>query len=222
MSEAKFSGIPLAGLDFYEDLAADNSKAFWTAHKDVYEKAVKAPMLALLGELEPHFGATKLFRPYRDVRFSKDKTPYKDHQGAYVAVAPSTGWYVQIGAAGLYVSAGFFGGSSEQIAQLRATIDHDVRGPELEAILAKMSKAGYTVEGDRLKTKPKGYDADHPRIDLLRHKAIFCSREFGAPAWLDKPRAAKEIRTAWETMRPLVDWLAAVVSGATTRTPLLA
>ncbi|MFE9578507.1 DUF2461 domain-containing protein [Nocardia sp. NPDC006044] len=218
----KFGGFPLAGLDFYEDLEVDNSKMFWSAHKDVYESAVKAPMLALTAELEPDFGAAKIFRPYRDVRFSKDKTPYKDHQGAYVSVAPSTGWYVQIGAAGLYVAGGFYGGSSEQIAQLRSTIDHDVRGPELEQILAKLTKAGFTIGGDKLKTKPKGYDADHPRIDLLRHKALVCNKEFGSPAWLDKPRAAKEIRTAWETMRPLVDWLAAVVTGATTRSPLLA
>lgn len=216
-----FSGFPLAGLDFYEDLEADNSKAFWNARKEEYETSVKAPMLALTTELEPAFGAAKIFRPYRDVRFAKDKTPYKNHQGAYVSVAPSTGWYVQIGAAGLYVAGGFYGGSSEQVAQLRSTIDHEVRGPELEKILAKLVRAGYTIGGEQLKTKPKGYDADHPRIGLLRHKALICHREFGAPPWLDKPRAAKEIRTAWETMRPLVDWLGAVVSGATTRSPLL-
>ncbi|MGX1763203.1 DUF2461 domain-containing protein [Streptomyces lydicus] len=216
-----FGGFPLAGLDFYEDLEADNSKAFWNAHKEVYETSVKAPMLALTTELEPAFGAAKIFRPYRDVRFAKDKTPYKNHQGAYVSVAPSTGWYVQIGAAGLYVAGGFYGGSSEQVAQLRSTIDHEVRGPELEKILAKLVKAGYTIGGEQLKTKPKGYDAVHPRIGLLRHTALICHREFGAPPWLDKPRAAKEIRTAWETMRPLVDGLGAVVSGATTRSPLL-
>ncbi|QIS06181.1 TIGR02453 family protein [Nocardia brasiliensis] len=216
-----FSGFPLAGLDFYEDLEADNSKAFWNTHKEVYETAVKAPMLALTAELEPDFGAAKIFRPYRDVRFAKDKSPYKNHQGAYVSVAPSTGWYVQIGAAGLYVAGGFYGGSAEQLAQLRTTIDHEVRGPELEKILAKLKKTGFAIGGEQLKTKPKGYDADHPRIGLLRHKALICQKEFGAPPWLDQPRAAKEIRTAWTAMRPLVDWLGAVVSGATTRSPLL-
>ncbi|MFE7800470.1 DUF2461 domain-containing protein [Nocardia sp. NPDC057440] len=206
-----FGGFPLAGLDFYEDLEADNSKAFWNAHKDVYEQSVKAPMVALAAELEPDFGAAKIFRPYRDVRFSKDKSPYKTAQGAVAGVAPGTGWYVQISAAGLFIGGGFYSGSPAQVAQLRATIADEVRGAELEAILAKLTKAGYTIGGDKLKTKPKGYEADHPRIDLLRHKSLTCSKEFGAPPWLDKPRAAKEIRAAWEGMRPLIEWLAAVV-----------
>ncbi|WP_227996803.1 DUF2461 domain-containing protein [Nocardia australiensis] len=209
---SRFGGFPLAGLDFYEDLEADNSKTFWTAHKSVYDEAIKTPMVALTTELEPHFGPAKIFRPYRDVRFSKDKTPYKTAQGAVVRVAPGCGWYVQIGAAGLYIGGGFYAGTPTQLAQLRATIDDEVRGTELEVILAKLTTVGLTVGGDKLKTKPKGYEADHPRIDLLRHKSITCGKEFGAPAWLDTPRASKEVHKAWENMRPLVEWLAAVVS----------
>ena len=72
-----FTGIPVAALDFYEDLEADNSKSFWTAHKHIYEESVRTPLEALAAELEPEFGSPKLFRPYRDVRFAKDKTPYK-------------------------------------------------------------------------------------------------------------------------------------------------
>jgi uncharacterized protein (DUF2461 family) len=68
-----FTGIPTAALDFYEDLEADNSKAFWTAHKHIYEESVRAPMEALAVELAPEFGAAKYFRPYRDVRFAKGK-----------------------------------------------------------------------------------------------------------------------------------------------------
>ncbi|MGY2116526.1 DUF2461 domain-containing protein [Nocardia gipuzkoensis] len=212
-----FTGFPLAGPDFYEDLEADNSKAFWTAHKQIYDEAVLAPMKALVAELEPDFGPAKIFRPYRDVRFAKDKSPYKTAQGAVVRAAPGAGWYVQINAAGLYVGGGFYQGSPDQLAQLRATIDDDVRGPELAAILTELAAAGFTIGGEKLKTKPKGYDADHPRIDLLRHKSITCGREFGAPAWLETPRAAKEVRAAWEKMRPLVEWLAAVVGGVPSR-----
>ncbi len=101
-----FTGIPFAALDFYEDLEADNSKVWWNAHKEVYEQEVKAPMKALVAELEPEFGEAKLFRPYRDVRFSKDKTPYKAHQGAFIARGPSLGYYVQIDPAGLFVAGG--------------------------------------------------------------------------------------------------------------------
>ncbi|UGT71816.1 DUF2461 domain-containing protein [Nocardia gipuzkoensis] len=212
-----FTGFPLAGPDFYEDLEADNSKAFWTAHKQIYDEAVLAPMKALVAELEPDFGPAKIFRPYRDVRFAKDKSPYKTAQGAVVRAAPGAGWYVQINAGGLYVGGGFYQGSPDQLAQLRATIDDDVRGPELAVILTELAAAGFTIGGEKLKTKPKGYDADHPRIDLLRHKSITCGREFGAPAWLETPRAAKEVRAAWEKMRPLVEWLAAVVGGVPSR-----
>jgi len=91
-----FSGFPVEALDFYDDLEADNTKSFWAAHKHVWQRAVRDPMVALTEALEPEFGAAKVFRPYRDVRFAKDKTPYKDHQGAFVAVAPATGWYVEL------------------------------------------------------------------------------------------------------------------------------
>ncbi|MEV5651363.1 DUF2461 domain-containing protein [Nocardia sp. NPDC052254] len=206
-----FAGFPFAGLDFYEDLEADNSKAFWTAHKHVYEASVRAPMLALTTELEDDFGTAKLFRPYRDVRFAKNKSPYKEHQGAFVAVAPGTGWYVQIGAPGLFVAGGVYAMTPEQLARLRTTIDDDVRGPELQRLLDELTTAGYEVGGDQLKTRPKGYAADHPRIDLLRHKSLVVRRNFGAPDWLKTSRTGTEVRTAWEAMRPLVDWLGAVL-----------
>ncbi|MBF6330690.1 DUF2461 domain-containing protein [Nocardia transvalensis] len=209
-----FAGFPFAGLDFYEDLEADNSKAFWTAHKHVYDKAVREPMVALCAELEADFGPAKIFRPYRDVRFSKDKSPYKDHQGAVVHTAPGAGWYVQIGAPGLFVAGGVYGTSPEQLSRLRTTIDDEVRGHELEQILDGLSAVGYSIGGEKLKTRPKGYPADHPRIDLLRHKSLLVSKDFGAPDWLETPRTAKEVRKSWETMRPLVEWLSAVIGGA--------
>jgi uncharacterized protein (TIGR02453 family) len=208
---SRFTGFPLAGLDFYEDLEADNSKAFWTAHKHIYDSAVREPMTALVADLEDDFGPAKMFRPYRDVRFSKNKSPYKNHQGAVAHIASGAGWYVQIGAPGLFVAGGLYSASPEQLSRLRSTIDDEVRGHELERILGTLTAAGYTVGGDRLKTRPKGYPADHPRIELLRHKSLVVSRDFGAPAWLETPRAGKHIRDSWETMRPVVEWLAAVI-----------
>lgn len=206
-----FTGFPFAGLDFYEDLEADNSRTFWTAHKQVYESSVREPMTALAADLEAAFGTAKIFRPYRDVRFSKNKLPYKVHQGAFVGVAAGAGWYVQIGAPGLFVAGGVYAMSPEQLARLRTTIDDEVRGAELQALLDELTTAGYEVGGDQLKTTPRGYPADHPRIALLRHKSLVVRRDFGAPDWLETPHAATEIRTAWEDLRPLVDWLGAVV-----------
>jgi biotin carboxyl carrier protein len=91
-----FTGFPVAALDFYDDLEVDNTKSFWEAHKQTYRDQVRAPMVALTDALAEEFGDAKVFRPYRDVRFAKDKTPYKTHQGAFVGVAPATGWYVEI------------------------------------------------------------------------------------------------------------------------------
>ena len=100
---SEFAGFPVAALDFYDDLEVDNTKSFWEKHKHVYEESVKAPMLAMCDALGKEFGDAKIFRPYRDVRFAKDKTPYKTAQGAFVSVGPATGWYVEIGSPGVRV-----------------------------------------------------------------------------------------------------------------------
>ncbi len=92
-----FSGWPEEALDFYDGLAVDNSKSYWTEHKAVYEDKILRPMTELTEELAPEFGEPKIFRPYRDVRFSKDKSPYKTHIGAVIG---GTG-YIQLSAEGL-------------------------------------------------------------------------------------------------------------------------
>ena len=101
-----FTGFPVSALDFYDDLEVENTKSFWESHRTTYDEAVRAPMVALVAALEPEFGSAKVFRPYRDVRFAKDKTPYETHQGAFVQAAPSTGWYVEVSARGTRVGAG--------------------------------------------------------------------------------------------------------------------
>src|SRR2546423_911256 len=87
----EFTGFPPEALDFYEGLEVHNDRAYWTEHRDTYQRRVKEPMEALLAGLEPEFGAGRLFRPYRDTRFSADKTPYKTHQGAVVSRGEGTG-----------------------------------------------------------------------------------------------------------------------------------
>ncbi|ANS26707.1 DUF2461 domain-containing protein [Rhodococcus opacus] len=206
-----FTGIPTAALDFYEDLEADNSKSFWTAHKSVYDDSVRAPMTALLAELESEFGAGKVFRPYRDVRFSKDKTPYKTHQGGFVETRPGVGYYVQIDAAGLFVAGGFYSHTPVQVGRFRDAVDDDRKGRELVRLVKKVRSSGFEIGGDTLKTRPRGVAEDHPRLDLMRHKSLTASRSYLSPDWIETPRAADEVRTAWRSMRPLVDWLTTVI-----------
>lgn len=199
-----FTGIPLAALDFYEDLEADNSKAFWQAHKHVYDEQVKAPLEALAEALAKDFGTPKFFRPYRDVRFSKDKTPYKTHQGIWFG---ESSMYLHVAAAGLFVAAGYWHTETPQVERLRRAVDDDVAGRALEKAVAAVRRKGFEVGGEQLTRVPAGYDKDHPRADLLRHKTLTASRELGCPDWLSTPRAKNEIVKAWKAMSPLVAWL---------------
>jgi uncharacterized protein (TIGR02453 family) len=204
-----FEGFPEAALDFYDDLELDNTKSFWQAHKAVYDDAVAAPMKALTADLEPEFGAAKIFRPYRDVRFAKDKSPYKTHQGAYVATGPSTGYYVQIGAAGVMVGVGYYEASSARLAVIREAISHDARGKQLVEILADLEDSGWKVGGETLKTAPRGYDVEHPRSALLRHKSLTVGREYGFDPVIHSPGLVDRVRDDWRAATPFLDWVAA-------------
>lgn len=201
-----FTGFPVAALDFYDDLEVDNTKSFWEAHKHVYAESVKAPFEALATALEPEFGTMKIFRPYRDVRFSKDKTPYKTHQGGFVGVGPATGWYVQLSPRGLMAGGGFYEASAGRLAAFRESVAHDTYGAELAALLEELTASGMAIGGDRLKTTPRGYDADHPRIELLRHRSLVVTRDHGFGAEINGPGALDLVREDWRTLRPLVEW----------------
>jgi uncharacterized protein (TIGR02453 family) len=204
-----FDGFPEAALDFYDDLENDNSKSFWQANKAVYDEAVAAPMKALTAELEEEFGPAKVFRPYRDVRFAKDKTPYKTHQGAYVATGPSTGYYVQIGAAGVRVGAGFYEASSARLATIREAIADEAHGAQLEGVLSDLEKAGWSIGGETLKTAPRGWDVDHPRIALLRHKSLTVGRDYGFDKVIHSAELVERVRSDWRQTTPLLDWVTA-------------
>lgn len=208
-----FEGFPVAALDFYDDLEMDNTKSYWEAHKQVYQEAVRAPMLALTDELADEFGPATLFRPHRDVRFAKDKSPIKTHQGAYVRAAEGTGWYVAISAKGVFVGGGFYSGAAEQTASLRRAIADDRRGTELETIVARLDAAGFTIGGDAVKTAPRGYDKDHPRIALLRHKSMtFGTDHTHEDEDIHTARLVGKVREDWRRLRPFVDWLARAFS----------
>ena len=202
-----FEGFPVAALDFYDDLEVDNTKSFWEEHRATYESAVKEPMQALTAALADEFGDAKIFRPYRDVRFSKDKTPYKTHQGAFVAVAPATGYYVQVGAPGVRTGVGFYHAEPSRLASFRQGIVHRTFGAELERLVADMTERGWTVGGDTVKTSPRGVDADHPRIDLLRHRSFTFGRDHGFAPYVHTSELLERVRDDWRDGRTFVDWV---------------
>jgi uncharacterized protein (TIGR02453 family) len=207
-----FAGIPRAAVAFYAELEGDNSREFWAAHKETYETKVREPMLALLDELEDEFGPAKLFRPHRDLRFSKDKTPYKTAQGAFVGARMGTGWYVRVGADGLVAGGGFRSHGSPEVRALRVAVDDDTTGPELAEILGRLEREGFELEGDETTRVPRGYPADHPRAELLTCRSLMVTRAFGTPRWMSSRRALDEVRTAWRAVRPLVEWTQANVT----------
>lgn len=205
----EFTGFPVAALDYYDDLEMDNTRSFWEKHKQVYLDCVREPMLALCAALAPEFGDAKVFRPYRDVRFAKDKTPYKEHQGAFVAVGEATGWYVQVSARGVRTGAGFYRASPQRLGWIRAAMADDRTGPELERLLDDLRGRGFEIEGDRLKTSPRGYDATHPRIDLLRHRSLAAVHLYGFDDVIHSPDLVEAVRADWQALRPVVEWISA-------------
>ncbi len=202
-----FEGWPKEAVDFYDGLEEDNSKAYWTAHKTRYDEAVRAPMDALLAELAPEFGVARVFRPYRDVRFSKDKRPYKEHIGATCTDGGGRTNYVQLSAAGLLAGGGGYELSSTHLDAVRRAVDDDRQGAELEKILTDLRAQGLEIGGDSLKTAPRGYDRDHPRIELLRRKAFWGYQQWPVQPWLATREALDRVATVWRACRPLHDWL---------------
>ncbi|HEV2371411.1 MAG TPA: DUF2461 domain-containing protein [Streptosporangiaceae bacterium] len=198
-----FSGWPEEALDFYEGLEVDNSKTYWTAHKAVYEEKVLGPMTALLDELGPRFGETKIFRPYRDVRFSKDKSPYKTNIGALVGNG-----YVMLSAKGLAAGNGMYGMAPDQLDRYRRAVADDIAGGELDRVAGALRAEGIDVSGrDELKKTPRGYPADHPRAGLLRYKGVVAWQEWPVEPWLGTPAARDRIVGFLEATKPLSDWL---------------
>lgn len=199
-----FGGWPDEALQFYEGLEADNSKSYWTANKAVYQQKVLRPMEELVELLAPKLGEPRIFRPYRDIRFSADKTPYKTHIGA--TIGPTS--YVQFSADGLAAGAGMWHMEPDELNRYRAAVAADSTGAELEAIIAKIEKAGVEVHGHgTLKSAPRGYPADHPRIGLLRHKGVTTWQHWDPEPWLTTSACAERLLSFFRTSTAFSSWL---------------
>ena len=142
----RFEGFGDGAVEFYEGLEADNSKAYWNDQKAVYQQHVREPMEALLSELAAEFapavdseaanGRAKVFRPHRDVRFSRDKSPYKTHCGGVIEAGRGGGaCYVEVSADGMLVAGGCFHTEPDQLARFRTAVDEQVHGERLREIV---------------------------------------------------------------------------------------
>ncbi|HEY8839605.1 MAG TPA: DUF2461 domain-containing protein [Candidatus Dormibacteraeota bacterium] len=179
----QFRGWPEDAQRFFIGLELDNSKRFFDANRHVYEDAVKAPMVALIESLESDYGPGKVFRANRDIRFSKDKSPYKTNIAGYAGMC-GNGGYISLDARGLTVASGRYEFTPEQLSKYRKKVAADSTGAPLAAIVAKLEKSGYEIGGEELKRVPTGWPQDHPRERLLRRKLLYVSRNFGLKPWL--------------------------------------
>jgi uncharacterized protein (TIGR02453 family) len=204
-----FNGFPAAAFEFYAGLRADNSRAYWSAHRDVYENCVRAPLATLVEDLAGEFGGeVAVFRPYRDIRFSKDRSPYKTHQGGFAEVAPGVGYHLQVDADGLLVSGGFHARDTVHTGRYRAAVTDPDSGERLAAVVASLAEAGFTIEGE-VSIRPRGVAAGHPRPDLVRRKWLTASRRYPPSPQLADESAARLVRSDWSRLRPLIEWISA-------------
>jgi uncharacterized protein (TIGR02453 family) len=205
-----FRGWKAEALEFFDGLQADNSKAYWERNKGVYESLVRAPMEELVAELAPS-GDARIFRPYRDIRFSSDKSPYKTN------IAASLGeGYVQLSAEGLAAGSGMWEMAPDQLERYRQAVDANTTGKKLEKLVTDARSAKLEVMGHGvLKTVPRGYPKEHPRAELLRYKGLVAWREWPPGAWLGTARAKDRIVEFFKLSKPLETWLRTNVGSST-------
>jgi uncharacterized protein (TIGR02453 family) len=210
MTDSSFAGFPPEATQFYADLELDNSREFWLANRPVFERSVRGPMRALLDALDPDPGAFHVFRPNRDVRFSADKSPYKVQHGAAASSPGGTMRYVHISSDGLFIASGCYMLAPDQISRMRAAIDDDEAGAELLALLPAVEDAGLEIGpggAAPLKTAPRGYPKDHPRIELLRFKGLVAFETVVDPEIVETAAALERVRASWDAAAPMNDWL---------------
>ena len=199
-----FRGWKPQAIEFYEGLEADNSKTYWQAHKADYDALVLRPMEELLDELAPEFGEGRIFRPYRDVRFSADKSPYKTN----IAAGMGGVGYLQLSADGLMAGSGYWMMAADQLERYRAAVAGDRTGAALDKITAAARKAGLQVTAhESLKSAPRGYPKDHPRLALLRQKGVVMSKAWPVGAWTATRKAKDRVVAGLEAARPLNAWI---------------
>ena len=189
---------------FFLGLRANNNKAWFDAHRKAYETEVRAPMVALLADLEPEFGPVhRLSRPNRDIRFSADKSPYKLNVYADL----ERGGYVALDAESLVAAGGRYMVDDVQLKRLREAVAAERSGSELVRIVDALRRKGYDVDGKELKRVPAPWPQDHPRADLLKHKRLIYWRRWPVGPWIATAKPRQMVAAAWRDGAELNAWL---------------
>ena len=197
-----FTGFPREATEFFRELARNNNRDWFQAHKDVYEQACRDPLKALVTELDP-LGTPHISRINRDMRFSRDGQPYKTHIAAGVL-----GTYINLSAEGLYIGTGMYRPEPAALQKFRSAIDADKSGRELAKIVSAIRRKGYTVgTHESVNSAPRGFAADHPRIEFLRMKDIHAGKTIQPGPVLASRKAVAAVKQVVTDIRPLAEWI---------------
>lgn len=229
-----FPGFPEGGLQFFRDLARNNNREWFEAHKVEYQELLIAPAQAFVEALGPRLQAIipsiafdtranggSITRIYRDIRFSKDKTPYKDYLGINFwhegqKRLEGSGFYVHLTASGVDVYTGMHHFDKPFLDAYREAVVDKKLGAQLDDALASIQKSGaYPLGGDMSKRVPAGYAADHPRADLLRYKGLHAQSPHLDPQVVSSPELVDVCFEHCRHMAPLHHWLVAVEARTT-------
>ncbi|MEZ4865745.1 MAG: DUF2461 domain-containing protein [Caldilineaceae bacterium] len=227
---SQFVGFPQDAITFFEEIAIFNEKTWFEENKARFQESVQQPAQAFveaLGErlitLAPGIqystslnGSGSVMRIYRDVRFSKDKTPYKTNLGIAWWEGPGKkmeepGYYFHLDRSGAWIAGGMYIFTKDALEVYRKAVDHKKQGQALVAALAHAKAAGLAISGSGEYTRvPTGYDKDHPRGDLLRQKGIVAVSP-GIPVEVIASPALVDICFDYaKAMLPLHQWLVAM------------
>jgi len=218
VAEAQASGFTAKATKFFTGLERDNSKDYWTANKSIFEDEVKEPMAALVDSLPERFQPFKVFRMNRDIRFSPDKSPYKTQHGAAHEI-DGTVYYLHLDARGLMAACGAYMMAPDQLERYREAVASDVTGRALQGILSDLSQRGIEVGHgmtEPLKTAPRGYPKDHPRVELLQQKAVSAHRRLSGTPLRDPAGVREFVVETFDACGPLNDWIKSNIGSSRT------
>jgi uncharacterized protein (TIGR02453 family) len=209
-----FQGFPFEAIEFLRELEDNNDRDWFKANRARYQEHLVAPATAL-GEDLAELGRPRLFRPWNDTRF-RPGPPIKEHVGLAIGYEGAGGFYVELSLDGLLIAAGLHNPAPDQVDRLRRGVDDGRTAAPLTRAIGRAQDAGFELNEPDLVRAPRGYPADHPRLDLLRRRRLTVARRHKIGPWLHKPRAGSRIHMELEAAAPLVRWLREHV-GATQR-----
>lgn len=203
-----FHGFTAASLQFYEGLERDNSREYWQSHHDLYTDAVSRPMQSLADQLAPRYGEVKIFRPYRDLRFTSDKRPYQEHASLAVRSPAAGVLYLQLSPDGLLLAGGYWQPAPDQLKRFRILQDDPKEAASLDRLLAELAERDMSLgEGSPVKTAPRGWRQDHPRIELIRRRSLTVGQLLTPGPWLEDERAWARVISGFDNAQQWNRWL---------------